>query len=73
MAAVLTTRLTKGGDVLTIRFSPSRERVVKEVSADGRVQARNGFSGDRFTYRRQIRSSVKWGWAIESTSEEDLA
>ncbi len=55
-----------------ICFSPSRNRVVKEIRVNGRVEARSGERGDVRKYRAQIKSSVKWGWVIESSDQEDL-
>ncbi|MGP3940468.1 hypothetical protein [Streptomyces sp. 6N106] len=71
---VLTTRLEHPrGDIMVIRYSPSREMCVKEVRADGKLQARDRKRDATLAnYRGEIRRSVKWGWKILSTSETDL-
>lgn len=66
------TLLTKDGEQLYICFSPDRERLMKEIRVNGKVEARNFSSGDQVRYRAQIKSSVKCGWVIESTDQTDL-
>jgi hypothetical protein len=71
-AETQTTVLTQGDETLRILFSSRRNRVQKEVWAARELKARSSARGDLATYRREIASSVKWGWTIESTDQEDM-
>ncbi|MEJ8654868.1 hypothetical protein WKI65_44225 [Streptomyces sp. MS1.AVA.3] len=69
----LITWLVKGDDHLYIKYSPSREIAVKEVYFEGKLQAHDRrYRTSHGTYRAQIKSSIKWGWTVASSSELDL-
>lgn len=74
MSAILTTVLSKDGDEMRIKFSASRRMVVREVWADGRLQARGPArrNASKENYRGDIRRMAKWGWVVQQSSETDL-
>ncbi|MGI5347055.1 hypothetical protein ACQEU8_02530 [Streptomyces sp. CA-250714] len=54
------------GTELHIKYSRSREILVKEVRTNGRVTARDSLRGvGEGRYRLAVSQSLKWGWTLK--------